>query len=282
MTLTYAVNGLDLHDPANGRRLLDAPIWASNLTMRNIQIALPGIHGNLPVWQSPLDASGITFRIRLTDHDQDGLNTKWNQVVRYLGVGNNQPVTLERTRSTTGVNAGRQVTTKAQLTTVDPPDFSCAAGFVTASLGFNIPSGRWYGSAATETLNLAAANQRVTTAEASTLPITDAAFLVKGPVSGLHIFDNVSQTGFDWSGANVTSAQWLLVDLASFTAWIKSSASYDNSGTNVSAGLANSGIGWLSLVPGIGDGISQSSVSVTSSGTSGASTLTLRAAPAYH
>lgn len=282
MTLTYAINGLDLHDPDNGRRLLDAPIWAGNLTSRNIQIALPGVHGNVPVWQSPMDASGITFRVRLLDHDQDGLNTKWNQIVRYLGVGNNQPVILSRTRSTTAETNGRQTTTKGQLTAVDPPDFSCAGGFVTASLGFNIPSGRWYGEVTTEVLALADADQPSTIAEASTMPITDSAFLVHGPISGLHIFDNTSQTGFDWSGANVTSAQWLLVDLASFTAWIKSSATYDLSGTNVSAGLANSGIGWLSLVPGVTDLGSASSVSVTSSGTSGASTLTLRAQPAYH
>ena len=282
MTLTYAVNGLALHDPDNGRRLLDAPIWAGNVSMRNLQLALPGTHGNLPYWQAPLDTSGITFRIRLTDTDQDNLNDKWNQIVRHLGIGINQPVILSRTRSTTADTDGRQTNTKAQLTTVDPPDFSCAGGLVTATIGFNIPSGRWYGDIMTETLALADIDQPSTIAAASSMPITDAAFLVHGPISGLHIFDNISQTGFDWSGANVTSAQWLLVDLASFTAWIKDSASYENSGTNVSAGLANSGIGWLSLVPGVTDDTSTSSISVSSSGTSGSSTLTLRAAPAYH
>lgn len=282
MTLTYAVNGLALHDPDNGRRLLDAPIWAGNVSMRNLQLALPGTHGNLPFWQAPLDTSGITFRVRLTDTDQDTLNDKWNQIVRRLGIGINQPVILSRTRSTTAATNGRQTTTKAQLTTVDPPDFSCAGGLVTATIGFNIPSGRWYGDVATETLALADTDQPSTIAESSTMPITDGAFLVHGPISGLHIFDNISQTGFDWSGANVTSAQWLLVDLASFTAWIKSSATYDLSGTNVSAGLANSGVGWLSLVPGVTNDSSTSSISVSSSGTSGSSTLTLRAAPAYH
>lgn len=282
MTLTYAVNGLALHDPDNGRRLLDAPIWAGNVAMRNLQLALPGTHGNLPYWQAPLDASGISFRVRLTDTDQDNLNDKWNQIVRHLGIGINQPVILARTRSTTADTNGRQTTTKAQLTTVDPPDFSCAGGLVTATIGFNIPSGRWYGDVMTETLALADTDQPSTIAAASSMPITDGTFLVHGPISGLHIFDNISQTGFDWSGANVTSAQWLLVDLASFTAWIKDSASYENSGTNVSAGLANSGVGWLSLVPGVTDDTSTSSISVSSSGTSGSSTLTLRAAPAYH
>ena len=282
MTLTYAVNGLALHDPDNGRRLLDAPIWAGNVAMRNLQLALPGTHGNLPYWQAPLDTSGISFRVRLTDQDQDSLNDKWNQIVRHLGIGINQPVILSRTRSTTADTEGRQTTTKAQLTTVDPPDFSCAGGLVTATIGFNIPSGRWYGDITTETLALADTDQPSTIAESSSMPITDAAFLVHGPISGLHIFDNISQTGFDWSGANVTSAQWLLVDLASFTAWIKSSATYDLSGTNVSAGLANSGVGWLSLVPGVTDTSTTSSISVSSSGTSGSSTLTLRAAPAYH
>src|SRR5690606_12120873 len=139
------------------------------------------------------------------------------------GVGNNQPVILSRTRSTTADTDGRQTTTEAQLTAVDPPDFSCAGGFVTATLGFNIPSGRWYGDVATEALALADTDQPSTIAAASTMPTTNAAFLAHGPIAGLHVYDNVSQTGFDWAGANVTSAQWLLVDLASFTAWIKDS-----------------------------------------------------------
>lgn len=282
MTLTYAVNGLALHDPDNGRKLLDAAIWAGSLSMLNYQLALPGVHGNLPYWQTALDASGIQFRVRMLDRDQDGLNTSWNQIIRHLGIGTNQPVILSRTRSTTAETNGRQTTTKAQLTSIDPPDFSCAGGFVTATLGFNIPSGRWYGDVATETLSLADADQPSTIAEDSTLPITDAALLAKGPISGLHVFDNTSQTGFDWSGANVTSDEWLLIDLASFTAWIKDSASYTLDGTNVSSGLANSGVGWLSLVPGITDASSSSSLKVTSSGTSGSSTLTLRAAPAFH
>jgi hypothetical protein len=282
VTLTYAINGFDLHDPDNGRKLLDAPVWAGSLTMRNLAIALPQVHGNLPVWQAPLDSSGISFRIRLLDNDPDELNTKWNQIVRRLGVGNNQPVILSRTRSTTADTDGRQTTTEAQLTAVDPPDFSCAGGFVTATLGFNIPSGRWYGDVATEALALADTDQPSTIAAASTMPITNAAFLAHGPIAGLHVYDNVSQTGFGWAGANVTSAQWLLVDLASFTAWIKDSEDYELSGTNVSAGLANSGVGWLSLVPGVTDELSTSSISVSSSGTSGDSNLTLRAAPAYH
>lgn len=282
MTLTYAVNGLPLNDPDNGRKLLDAPVWASSLAMKNFALALPGVHGQLGVWNTPLDASQIQLKVRLTDQNEDSLNAAWNTIVRHLGVGVNQPSVLTRQRSAGGTDAGRQVSTNAQLINIDPPDFSCTGGLVTATIGFNIPSGRWYGASVDTTLNLAAANQRITSIEGGTLPVTDGKFLAKGPISGLHVFDNVSQTGFDFSGTNITSAQWLLVDMTTFTAWQKSSATYDDSGTDVSAGLTNSGIGWLSLVPGVTASTSQSSVTVSSSGTSGASTLTLRAAPAYH
>lgn len=281
MTLTYSLNGLDLHDPGNGRKLLDATSWSNNIAMRNTVLSLPGMHGAVPVWAAPLDSSNLVLRVQVKDRDEDGLNDKWNLIMRHLGVGNNRGTLIERARSAAGADNGRQVSAYGQLVSADQPDFSCAGGLVTSSLIFSIPGGRWYGAAETEVLSLTGANQAVTIAQDSTMPITESQFLVKGPIAGLHIFDNVSQTGFDWTGVNITSAQWLLIDLATFTAWQKSSAAYDLSGTNVSAGLANSGVGWLSLVPGIADGITASSVSVTSSGTSGASTLTLRAQPAY-
>lgn len=280
MTLAYAINSFDLHQPAAGYKLLDATAWASPVTMPNLQLSVPRMHGTVPVWQVGMESSSIIFRVRITGATDTELNTRWNALVRQLGVGANRPVLLTRTRATSGSTNGRVTTAFAQLASIEQPDFSCAAGYVTTTIVFNIPSGRWAGAWTEETLTFG--TQVADIAADGTMPITDAMVRVKGPINSLSVFDNVSQTGFTWSGANITTDQWLLVDMQSFTAWAKNDAGYDLNDTNVSALLRSTGLGWLALVPGLSGDTSASSITVTGGGTSGATVATLRARPAYH
>lgn len=280
MTLAYAINSFPLHQPAAGYKLLDATQWGSPLTIRNTQLVVPNMHGSVPVWQAPMEATSITFRIRITGSNDTELNARWNALVRQLGVGANRPIILTRQRTASGSTLGRITTAEAQLASIEPPDFSCAAGYVQATLVFNIPTGRWAGAWTEEALTFN--TQVADIAAAGTMPISDAMVRVLGPINSLAVQDNVSQTGFTWSGANVTGAQYLLVDMHSYTAWVKSGSDYNLSGTNVSALLRSTGVGWLSLVPGISGDTSASSITVVGGGTSGATVATLRARSAYH
>lgn len=282
MTLMYSVNGLALQNKAAGYQLMDATQYGGALTMRNTQLQPPNFHGHVPVWNAPLDSGQIQFRIRITGTDQDTLSSRWNGLVRRLGVGTNQPVTLTRSRSSAGSTSGRFTTVAGQLIGLEAPDFSCPANYLEATLTFSIPEGRWFAAEAEEILTIPGMNQVVDLAAEGTLPITAMQFKVKGPVSSFSVTDNVSQTGFAWSGANILSTQWLLVDLTTYTAWQKTTNDYDNTGTNVSANLRMTNLGWLSLVPGIAPGHSTSDVTISASGTTGATTCTLRARPAYH
>lgn len=282
MTLLYSVNGLALHNPAQGRKLLDTTQWASPVQMRNTNIVLPNMHGSVPVWNAPLEPSSITMRVRLQGDTPAELNERWNELIRHMGVGINQPVVIARTRSAPDEGDGQQVTVAAQLSNIEVPDFFCNPGFCDTTLVFNIPEGRWFGPEEDTPLIIPETNQIVTVAQDSTMPITNMKFLCKGPISSLQINDNVSQTGFAWAGANILSSQWLLVDLQTYTAWQKNSENWDLSGTDVSAQLRSMLLGWLTLVPGIAPGSAASDVSVAASGTDGTTTCTLRTRPAYH
>lgn len=114
------------------------------------------------------------------------------------------------------------------------------------------------------------------------MPLTNMKFKCHGPISSLQITDQISQTGFAWSGANITSSQWLLVDMQTFTAWQKNTDNWELTGTNVSAQLRSMLLGWLNLVPGIAPGSAASSVNVSASGTDGNTDCILRTRPAYH
>lgn len=282
MTLLYSVNGLSLHNPAQGRKVLDATQYAGPIAMRNTTILLPNVHGSVPVWNAPLEPGSIQIRLRINGDDAAELNDRWNEVIRHLGIGTNQPVTLIRTRNTPDSGDGQQVSVAAQLSGLEPPDFSCASSFVDTTMVFNIPEGRWFGDEVDTALVIPQTNQTVTVAQDSTMPLTNMKFLCKGPISSLTITDNVSQTGFAWDGANVLSSQWLLVDLQTFTAWLKEDEDYELTGTDVGAQLRSQLMGWLTLVPGIAPATATTDVSVAASGTDGTTTCTLRTRPAYH
>lgn len=281
MTLLYTVNGLALHNPVMGYKLLDATQWASPIQMRNTTIVLPNMHGAIPVWNAPLEPSTVSMRVRIQGDDPAELNDRWNELIRHLGVGINQPINITRTRNTPDEGDGQEVSVAAQLANVEAPDFHCNPGFADATLIFNIPEGRWFGEESDEELNIPGSNQIVTVAQDSTMPLTNMMFLCHGPLSSLQITDNVSQTGFNWSGANILESQWLLVDLQTFTAWQKSSEDFELSGTDVSAQLRSRLLGWLTLTPGIAPGSAASDVSIAASGTSGATDCILRTRPAY-
>lgn len=282
MTLLYSVNGLSLHNPAQGRKLLDATQWAGPIQMRNTIITLPNVHGSVPVWQAPLEPGSISFRIRIQGSTPAELNERWNELIRHMGIGINQPVTLARTRNVPNGGEGQQVSVAGQLASVQPPDFFCTPGFCDTTIVFNIPEGRWFGTEEDTPLIIPETNQIVTVAQDSSMPLTNMQFLCHGPISSLQINDNVSQTGFAWSGANILTSEWLLVDLQTFTAWQKTTEDYELTGTNVSAQLRSMLLGWLTLVPGIAPGSAASDVSVSASGTDGNTTCTLRTRPAYH
>lgn len=282
MTLLYSVNGLALHNPSQGRKLLDATQYAGPLQMRNTVITLPNMHGSVPVWNAPLEPGSIAFRVRIQGDSPSQLNERWNELIRAMGIGINQPSVLNRIRDVAEGPDGQDVSVAAQLASIEAPDFFCNPGFCDTTIVFNIPEGRWFGDEVDTPLIIPGSNQIVNVAQDSTLPITNMKFLCKGPISSLQVTDNVSQTSFAWSGANILTSQWLLVDLQTYTAWQKNTENYELTGTNVSAQLRSMLLGWLTLVPGVAPGSAASDVTVAASGTDGTTTCTLRTRPAYH
>lgn len=272
MSLTYTIEGFDLHQPSLGVKLLQQTQFASNVSPRRVNIVIPGVHGEIPAWNDPLSSSTIIFRVRIEDRDPAQLEQKWNYLRSLCRVGSNSPVTLRR-ESENGFTS-----TFAQLESMDRPDFHCAAGMVTTTMSFHCPSGRWQDINATEQqLSIPGTDQTVVFASESSGPVTDAMVRVQGPLGTLEVRDNTNNTGFEWTapGSGIPAGEYLLVNCADFTAWHKLDDAWENGGTNVGSTLQSTGNGMLALVPDVGFtlGSNSSSVTVTAGGTTASSQM---------
>lgn len=269
--LEYTIEGFNLHQPEQGFYLLEGSSYASEIAPRRVNLVVPGVHGEIPQWNDPLSSTTVVFNVRVRDGDAEALRQKWQYLRALMRTGGNNPVTVRRLES------DQVLTAQMQLLTMSEPDFYCASGMVTTTIMLHNPSGVWQSiSASEQQLSMPGTGQFLPVAAASSGPITNALFRVRGPVSNITIRDNTNDTGFQWQLTPVISAsQYLLVDCGTYTAWRNTSDDWEERGSDVSSGLRTLGNGMLNLVsmPSFVIGDNTSSVTVTSAGTSGNSQL---------
>lgn len=245
MSLTYALEGFPLHQPANGYQLMEGTEFASQIAPRRVNIVVPNAHGEIPAWNDPLDSTELALRVRITGDGPEDLRERWEILRSLTGTGGNRPLVLTRTHGT------QQVRALVQLSSMDVPDFWCAAGIVQTTMLMHNPSGRWQEEDPVEQELLTDGEpQQVDFAAESTAPITDALVRVKGPVSYLEFSDADNNTGFQWTTPDsaLGPSEYLLVDCGAYTAWRNDDDGWDTRETNVTDGLVTTGNGMLSLV----------------------------------
>lgn len=280
MSIAYTLQGFNLHQPDIGFQLMEGSSYASAISPRRINLTVPYMHGEIPAWNDPLDSTTITVRVRISDNSPEALEQKWIYLRSLCMTGQNNPVTMRR--ETSDHNAFAYV----QLLSMTEPDFWCAAGIVDTVMMFHNPSGRWQGAATPEDqpLSVPGAQQIVVAAMESSAPITDALFLVRGPLSSITIRNPYNDTGFQWVAPSSLGAnQWLLVDTASYQAWTNTSGDWDDRSLNVSRTLLTSGNGMLAMtsIPSLTPGDNSNITAVSASGTGPETTLTVRARRTY-
>lgn len=283
MAIGYTLEGFNLHQPDIGFRLLEGTEFASTIAPRRVNISVPNMHGEVPMWNDPLDTTTLALRVRISDPSPEGLQQKWHYLRSLCRTGSNNPVTIRR------LSGDNEVTsTFAQLQSMDTPDFYCAAGMVTTTMLFHIPSGRWE-DINDEIVQLAipGADQEVPFASESSGPITNLLVQVKGPLTRVIVRDNTNDTGVEWRAfgaiTDIASDEYLLIDCANFEARRNTTDAWDEVGEGVTARLLTVGNGMLTLVPQpsfvIGD--STSSVTVTAAGHSAATEIRIRGRRTY-
>lgn len=273
LCFTYAINGVELHDPSNGFELKDGTEYAPALSPRTVTIEIPGMHGALPFWEDPLSSITVALTVRVLGATDDVLRTRWNTLISLLGNGTNQPIELTRTRGTEVDYA------EAKLVSTTAPEFN-VVGWIQTTIVLMIASGRWGSEFVEDPLTIPGSDQESQIALASSMPVSDMLVRVQGPLSTVTITDNVSGTGISWGGAVVVPmSNYLIIDMSTMNAYIRNDSAWTAAGTNVSATLVFTGNGPLTLTSQTTSTGKESSVTVTASGHSGSTALTIRARP---
>lgn len=280
MSLAYTIQGFNLHQPDLGFQLMEGSSYASSIAPRRVNLVVPRMHGEIPAWNDPLDTTEITLRVRIRDDDPAELERKWIYLRSLCMGGQNNPVMLRR--ESEDHNAFAYV----QLLSMSEPDFWCAAGIVDTVIILHNPSGRWQDAITPtdQSLSIPGAEQTVVAAMDSSAPITDALFRVRGPLSSVTIRNPYNDTGFSWfAPTSLTADQWVIIDCKNYQAWINTSPSWDARNVDASRTLQTEGNGMLSLtsIPTSVYGENYNLTSVSASGATAATELTVQARPTY-
>ena len=280
MTIAYTVQGFNLHQPDLGFQLLEGSSHSSAIAPRRINLLVPTMHGEIPAWNDPLDATQVSVRVRIRDDDPAELERKWIYLRALCMTGQNNPVTLRR--ETQDHNAFAYV----QLLTMSEPDFYCAAGIVDTVIVFHNPFGRWQDAATPidQTLSIPGAQQIVVAAMESSAPVTNALFRVRGPLASITIRNPYNDTGLSWfAPVALTDSQWAIIDCENYQVWVNNTDDWDARQADISRTLLTEGNGMLSLtsIPSLTIGDNSNLTAVSASGATANTELVVRARRTY-
>src|SRR5690606_1736764 len=59
MAIGYTLEGFNLHQPDIGFRLLEGTEFASTIAPRRVNISVRNMHGEVPMWNDPLDTTTL-------------------------------------------------------------------------------------------------------------------------------------------------------------------------------------------------------------------------------
>lgn len=229
--IAYTIAGFNLHQPEIGFQLMETSSFASSISPNRINLHIPRMHGQVPLWDDELRETKVRFRVRIRDNDPVQLQSKWEHLRRLMWVGSKQGLTVRRE---SGVSPTPQVTsTFAQLETMTEPDFWCAAGIVDTDIILNIPSGRWQSIETFDyTFSSYGTPQNVPFVTESTAPNDNFVARIAGPFdttgAWVRIFDEVSRTGTHIQpNVVVAPGQWLIFERDSLRLWRNSTDDFD-------------------------------------------------------
>src|SRR5690606_39650846 len=128
------------------------------------------------------------------------------------------------------------------------------------------------------------AQQIVVAAMESSAPITNALFLVRGPIASITIRNPYNDTGLTWMAPVALGPdQWIVIDTERYQVWGNTSGDWDDLDVDLSRTLLTTGNGMLSLtpIPSLTPGENSNLTAVSASGATGATELTVRARRTY-
>lgn len=269
--MSWSITGVDL-----GRWVVEqATVRRAGVTVRRTSVQVPGRHGVIPAGMVEYDEPTVAMTLGchgLTEADVEA--SVWG-LHGVLG----GPGSLALTRTVGGL------VTTAHARLVSVAHEHVGAGYDRAVALLAVPGVFWRGEPIASVPAPASGGRIELPALAgSTAPVADAVVQVAGPLTSVQVACPVSGTGLSWAGS-LPAGSYLYLDAAGVTARVSPSASaWETGGAPASSGLDYPAAGVLSLWPAMhaGDPADRRvHVTVTGAGHTAATTVAVRARPAY-
>lgn len=250
--------------------------WRAPVQMRNQSLEIPGVHGVVPVGLPVFEVPQVSLRLKCGTGSQDTVESVTNELMSLL---TSPGLTLGR-------DSGGIVTSAVpRVLSIRDEEFiwNHSARFVAL---LDIP-GVFFRAASIDVGPTVVASGNTYTLAGlgvGTAPITDSVLRFLGPLTSVTVIDPVSGTGLTWTGT-VAAANYLYLHPSTMKARTSASSSaWASGGTDVSGTLSRPGTGSLQIWPRMAasdPAVRQARLTVTGTGFTGATALTVRAQPAY-
>lgn len=276
--ITYAVNGVALDD-ADGRwSLMKGSSIAPAVSAEQMTVKVPGIDGLLPVASEARQAPPLTFRIKVQGTTDATLRDRLLALLMTIAPSRGS-VTLARSID------GVLTYTAAKMESISEPEYAPARSAATVTVTYRLPQVYWRQDADdwTQAGITSGTGYTIGTLADTSAPIYDARILVTGPITNPKVTDTVSG---EWAllTATIASGEAVLLDCKNWLAY-RGSSTLDAGDTGATGLLTTSGGPYmLPLAPEMVSGNPANRrirLSVTGSGFTSATALSVRAAKAF-
>lgn len=276
--ITYAVNGIALDDASGRWRLQKGSSVAPGISADQVSVKVPGMDGLYPVAGESRQAPPLTFRIRVQGTDDATLRDRLMALLMIIAPSRG-PVTIGRSID------GVLTYAAAKMETISEPEYSHARFAATVTVVYRLTGVYWREDADdwTQAGITSGTGYTIGTLTGTSAPIYDARILVAGPITNPKVTDTVSGA---WAQLTTTilAGKAALFDCGNWLAY-QGDSTLDAGGTGATGSLSTSGGPYmLPLQPEVVSGNPANRrirISVTGTGLSSATSLSVRAAKAH-
>lgn len=268
----WSLNGVD----AYRWRVQHGSIWRLPVSRRRSVLTIPGHHGSIPTGAPPVYEEASASLEMLCKGEMVDLEAATNEL---YGIVTTPGLVLGR------YSGGLETSAPAEFVSISPGQFTPDVGaFFTVLLA--VPGVFMRGASADSVPVVVTSGATVTiaTLAGSTAPVPDATLRLEGPATSVAAVDPVNGTGLSWTGV-LSAGEYLFLDAQGLTARISSTATdWTAGGTDETSGLDYPPAGPLQIQPrmeGSDPADRRCKLTITGTGFTAATELTVRAAPSY-
>lgn len=250
--------------------------WRAPVQVRTQSLEIPGQHGTVPIGLPVFEVPQVSLDLKCGLGTQATVESISNELLGLLGAPG----------LTLGRDSGGVVTSAVpRLLAVSLGEFiwNNSARF-TALLDVPGVFFRAASADSTPTVVVDGTTYTIATLAAGTAPVTDGVLRFLGPLTAVTVLDPVSGTSVTWTGS-LTGGNYLFLHPATMVARTSATSTlWASGGTDVSGGMSRAPSGSLQIWPRMvaaDPAVRSSRLTVTGTGFTGATALTVRAQPAY-